>query len=55
MWTLLKNRFLASTPMLYVKNNVAEASLLPKEKEKKFLHGHSRVFLLDFSFQDQQA
>ena len=38
-------------PTLYVKNIMAEASLLPKIKEKFFL-GHSRVFLLDFLIQD---
>ena len=43
--------FQASTPTLYVKNKMAEASLLPKEREKIFLC-HSRVFLLDFLFQD---
>ena len=38
-------------PMLYVKNKMAEASLLPKNEGKKFFLGHSRVFLLDFLFQ----
>ena len=36
------------TPTLYVKNKMAEASLLPQKEGKKFFFGHSRVFLLDF-------
>ena len=39
-------------PTLYVKNKMAEASLLPKKEGKKFFLGHSRVLLLDFYFQD---
>ena len=38
--------------MLYVKNKMAEASLLPKKVGKIFFLGHSRVFLIDFLFQD---
>ena len=38
----------ATTSTLYVKNKMAEASLLPKEKGGKFFLSHSRVFLLDF-------
>ena len=54
VWLL---NFRASTPMLYVKNKMAEASvknkmaeasLLPPKEGKKFFLGHSRVFLLDF-------
>ena len=45
VWSL---NFRASTPTLYVKNKMAEASLLPKKEGKKFFLGHSRVFLLDF-------
>ena len=40
-WSL---NFRALMPMLYMKNKMAEASLLPQ----KFFLGHSRVFLLDF-------
>ena len=40
-------------PTLYMKNKMAEASLLPQRKRKKVILGHSRVFLLDFYlFQD---
>ena len=35
-------------PMLYVKNIMAEVSLLPKKEGKKIFLGHSKVFLLDF-------
>ena len=45
VWSL---NFRASTPTLYVKNKMAEASLLPQKEGKKFFLGHSRVFLLDF-------
>ena len=45
VWLL---NFRASTPMLYVKNKMAEASLLPKKEGKKIFLSHSRVFLLDF-------
>ena len=38
--------------MLYVKNKMAEATLLSQRKGKKFFLGYSRVFLLDFLFQD---
>ena len=48
-WSL---NFRASTPTLYVKNKMAEASFLPEKEGKKFFLGHSRVFLLDFLFQD---
>ena len=40
VWSLY---FRASTPTLYVKNKMAEASLLPKKEGKKFFLGHSRV------------
>ena len=39
---------ISSMPTLYVRNKMAEASPLPQ----KFFLGHSRVFLLDFLFQD---
>ena len=45
VWSL---NFRASTPTLYVKNKMAEASLLPQKDGGKFFLGHSRVFLLDF-------
>ena len=45
VWSL---NFRISMPTLYVKNKMAEASLLPKTEGKKFFLGHSRVFLLDF-------
>ena len=45
VWSL---NFRASMSTLYVKNKMAETSLLPKKEGKKFFLSHSRVFLLDF-------
>ena len=42
VWSL---NFRASIPTLYVKNKMAEASLLPQNKGGKFFLGHGRVFL----------
>ena len=46
--TVRSLNFWASTPTLYVRNKMAEASLLPQKEGKKIFLGHSRVFLLDF-------
>ena len=45
IWSL---NFQVSMPTLYVKNKMAEASLLPKKEGKKIFLSHSRVFFLDF-------
>ena len=45
VWML---NFRASTPTLYVKNKMAEASLLSQKEGGKLYLSHSRVFLLDF-------
>ena len=49
VWSL---NFRASTSTLYVKNKMAEASLSAQKRRKKIFLSHSRVFLLDFLFQD---